>query len=80
MTSSSSHVSEHTLHVHQVLQRLLKNKLFFKAEKCEFNINSVSFLGYIIGSGQVKLDLEKTQAVAEWPKPTQTASAVPGLC
>lgn len=53
-----------------MLQRLLENKLFVKAEKCEFHVKSVSFLGYIIESGQVRTDPEKVQAVAEWPKPT----------
>lgn len=63
---------EHVYHVCQVLQRLLENKLFVKAEKCEFN--SVSFLGYIVGSGQVKPDPAKIQAVADWP---QAAATVP---
>ncbi len=53
-----------------MFQRLLENKLFVKAEKCEFLVRSVAFLGYIIGSGQVRTDPEKIQAVAEWRKPT----------
>jgi len=61
---------EHVQHVRQVLQRLLENKLFVKAEKCEFHVNSVSFLGYIIESGQVRPDPEKIKPVIEWPKPT----------
>lgn len=60
---------EHVLHVRQVLQRLLENKLFVKSEKCEFNKSSVSFLGYVIESGQVRTDPEKVRAVAEWPRP-----------
>ncbi|KAK7884344.1 hypothetical protein WMY93_027467 [Mugilogobius chulae] len=60
---------EHMVHVRQVLQRLLENKLYVKAEKCEFNVQSVSFLGYIIGCGQVKPDPSKIQAVADWPRP-----------
>ncbi|KAF7640683.1 hypothetical protein LDENG_00023110, partial [Lucifuga dentata] len=60
---------EHTHHVRLVLQRLLENKLFVKAEKCEFHVSSVKFLGYIIESGQVKADPDKIRAVAEWPKP-----------
>lgn len=63
-------LEEHVLHVRQMLQRLLQNKLFVKAEKCEFHVDSVSFLGYVIESGQVKTDPQKIQAVAEWPIPT----------
>ncbi len=63
-------MDEHILHVRQVLQRLLENKLYVKAEKCEFHVSSVSFLGYIIEGGQVKTDPKKIQAVAAWPTPT----------
>ncbi|KAJ0068821.1 hypothetical protein NL108_011442 [Boleophthalmus pectinirostris] len=61
--------SEHRQHVRLVLQRLLENKLFVKGEKCEFHASSVSFLGFIIESGQVKADPKKIQAVSEWPPP-----------
>lgn len=33
----------HTQHVHQVLQWLLKNQLFVKAEKCQIHSKSVTF-------------------------------------
>ncbi|KAK7887257.1 hypothetical protein WMY93_026878 [Mugilogobius chulae] len=65
----SSSPEEHVVHVRQVLQRLLENKLFVKEEKCEFHVQSVSFLGYIIGNGQVKPDPSKIRAVEEWPSP-----------
>lgn len=63
-------LDEHIQHVRQVLQRLLKNNLFVKAERCSFHVNTVGFLGYIIESEQVRTDPEKIQAVAEWPRPT----------
>lgn len=65
----SETLEEHVHHVRQVLQRLLENKLFIKAEKCEFHKESVSFLGYIVGSGQVKPDPAKIEAVAAWAQP-----------
>ena len=40
---------EHEQHVRQVLQRLMENRLFVKAEKCVFHAPSVTFLGFIIG-------------------------------
>ncbi len=63
-------MEEHIQHVRQVLQRFLENKVFVKAEKCEFHVDSVGFLGYIIESGKVKMNPRKIQAVAEWPIPT----------
>ncbi|XDV33933.1 hypothetical protein PO909_004169 [Leuciscus waleckii] len=65
----SSSLQEHVQHVRRVLQRLLENGLFVKAEKCEFHAQSVSFLGYIISSEGVRMDPEKVKAVVEWPIP-----------
>lgn len=61
--------SEHETHIRQVLQRLLKNRLFIKGEKCEFHVSTVTFLGYIIDRGNLRPDPAKVKAVVEWPKP-----------
>ena len=57
---------EHTAHVRLVLQRLLENRLFVKAEKCVFNAPSVEFLSHIVEKGQVRADPKKVRAVEEW--------------
>lgn len=66
----SRSLEEHIRHVWQVLQRLLKNRLYVKAEKCEFHTASITFLGHIIKSGQIEADPQKIQAVADWPIPS----------
>ncbi|MCI4392739.1 hypothetical protein PGIGA_G00149220 [Pangasianodon gigas] len=66
----SRSLHEHYHHVRQVLQRLLKNHLYVKPEKCEFHVKEVSFLGFIIKEGRVGMDPKKTQAVREWPTPS----------
>lgn len=53
-----------------MLQRLLENRFYVKAEKCEFHAPSVTFLGYVLAGGQVKTDPAKIRAVQEWPTPT----------
>ncbi|KAK7910478.1 hypothetical protein WMY93_015162 [Mugilogobius chulae] len=58
----SKTLQEHEQHVRQVLQRLLENKLYVKAEKCEFHARKVSFLGFVVESGQVKADPEKPRS------------------
>ena len=60
---------EHVHHVQKVLQRLLENSLFVKAEKCEFHASSVPFLGYVVGRGTVEMDSAKVSAVTTWPAP-----------
>jgi len=59
----------HVHHVRQVLQNLLENKLYVKAEKCEFHAKTVSFLGFIIAPGLIQMDPAKLSAVAKWPMP-----------
>ncbi|KAL0187931.1 hypothetical protein M9458_015030 [Cirrhinus mrigala] len=65
----SSPLQEHVQHVRRVLQRLLENGLFVKAEKCVFHAQSVLFLGYIISSEGVRMDPDKVKAVVDWPTP-----------
>ena len=61
---------DHVQHVRRVLQRLLENQLFVKAEKCEFHVPEVSFLGFIVGTGNVQMDPAKTRAVTGWSTPS----------
>ena len=49
----SRNCDEHVQHVRLVLQRLLENRLFVKAEKCEFHVTSVGFLGFVVEKGQL---------------------------
>ena len=60
----------HIQHVTQVLQRLLQHQLYVKAEKCDFHVDSVSFLGFRVSQGRVAIDQERVRAVADWPVPT----------
>ncbi|XP_015260318.1 PREDICTED: uncharacterized protein LOC107104748 [Cyprinodon variegatus] len=65
----SKNLSDHKKHVRLVLQRRLENKLFVKAEKCEFHQPSVTFLGFVLEGGQVKPSEDKIKAVLDWPTP-----------
>ena len=62
--------AEHVVQVRQVLKRLLENRLYVKAEKCDFHCTTTTFLGYIISPGNLSMDPEKVKAVVEWPSPT----------
>uniref|UniRef100_A0A8C1UQM8 Gypsy retrotransposon integrase-like protein 1 n=1 Tax=Cyprinus carpio TaxID=7962 RepID=A0A8C1UQM8_CYPCA len=59
----------HIQHVRRVLQRLLENQLFAKAEKCSFHNQSVPFLGHIISVEGICMDPAKVEAVSDWPTP-----------
>lgn len=49
-------LQEHEFNVRQDLQHLLENKLFVK---CEFYVDTISFPGYIVEKGHLKLDTAK---------------------
>ena len=66
---SKSH-KEHGEHLRIVLQTLRTHQLYAKLSKCEFWLNSVSFLGHVISKEGVQVDPKKVEAVSNWPRPT----------
>lgn len=54
---------QHIHHIQSVLQCLLKNSLYVKAQKCEFHVSSVSFLGSIVAQGHIQMDPAMLSAV-----------------
>ncbi|XP_069068759.1 uncharacterized protein [Pleurodeles waltl] len=60
----------HSTHVKQVLQRLRQHQLYCKPEKCEFDKTEVQYLGYHISPTGISMDLEKVQAILDWPSPS----------
>ncbi len=67
----SKNLDEHRRIVGRVLQRLHENKLFLKAEKCEFEVLETEYLGVIISENSVHMDLVKIAGITEWPTPTK---------
>lgn len=62
-------LAEHKQHVRQVLQRLLENRLYVKAEKCAFHVSETAFLGFVVANGELRMDPAKVTAVSQWPRP-----------
>jgi hypothetical protein len=52
------------------LERLRREKLYAKLKKCEFWLDSVSFLKHEISGERVAVDPKKVKATVEWTKPT----------
>ena len=57
-------------HLRIVLRILREKKLFAKLKKCEFWLESVSFLGHVISKDRVSVDHKKVEVVVEWNRPT----------
>ena len=65
----SSDKATHRRQVKEVLRRLQKNGLYAKPEKCEFNKETVEFLGYVLSPQGLTMAADKVQAVRDWPEP-----------
>ncbi|KAL0296015.1 UNVERIFIED_CONTAM: Retrovirus-related Pol polyprotein from transposon.6 [Sesamum radiatum] len=60
---------EHEQHLRIVLQILKEEELYAKLSKCEFWVNQVVFLGYVISSDGVIPNPSKVKAIMEWRVP-----------
>jgi len=65
----SETASEHKRHVRLVLEKLRRAGLYAKLEKCQFSVQEVAFLGYLISLHRVRMNSKKVEAVTAWPTP-----------
>ena len=61
---------KHEEHLRIVLEMLREKKLYAKFSKCEFWLDSVSFLGHVVSKDGVMVDPSKIEAVKSWVRPT----------
>ena len=54
--------------VGEVMERLEKNDLYVKPEKCKWKVRKVGFLEVVIGSEGIKMEEEKVKDVLDWPQ------------
>ena len=66
----SKTLKEYEEHLRKAFERFQREQLYAKLEKCEFWLNSKSFLGHMIFGVGVMVDPEKVKAVVEWTRPT----------
>jgi RNase H-like domain found in reverse transcriptase/Reverse transcriptase (RNA-dependent DNA polymerase)/Integrase zinc binding domain/Chromo (CHRromatin Organisation MOdifier) domain/Aspartyl protease len=72
----------HKSKVDHFLDKLQKNDLFLKPEKCKFHQKQVEYLGVIIGNGKVEMDLIKVEGITKWlvPKTVKDVRSFLGFC
>jgi hypothetical protein len=66
---------EHEEHICIVLQRLCEHQLYAKFSKCELWLTEVQFLGHVVSSEGISVDLSKVREVLNW-KPPRTVHQV----
>ncbi|GJU41888.1 putative reverse transcriptase domain-containing protein [Tanacetum coccineum] len=60
---------EHEEHRKLILELLKKEELYAKISKCEFWIPKVQFLGHVIDSNDIHVDLAKIKSFKDWASP-----------
>src|SRR5436190_438213 len=65
---SNSH-EEHTKHVRLVLEKLRKHGLYASLEKCEFSVEEVNFLGFVISPTGISMEPSRIATIVDWPTP-----------
>lgn len=76
---SDGSLEQHRSHVRRVLGRLREAGLQIDIDKCEFEVQSTKYLGYIVEAGKgIRMDQAKIDAVLGWESPT-TVKGVRGF-
>ena len=65
----SSNWKDHLYHLRQVLERIQDAGLTMKLSKCQFGMAHCIYLGHVVGSGVVKPEETKLEAMREFPRP-----------
>jgi len=65
----SNDIMQHWSHVKEVLKQLRKVGLYVKAEKCEFHLDSVEYLDYVLSPSGLTMSNAKVKTIQEWPEP-----------
>jgi hypothetical protein len=65
----SKDLNEHIEHLKYVFDVLKCEKLYANFKKCNFCMEKVVFLGYVVGTTGIEVDEEKVKAIKEWPTP-----------
>ena len=63
----SDSLAEHKHHVQMVLERLREAGLCLKPSKCQFHVQEITFLRFIIGPNGIQMNSFKVKAIMTWP-------------
>ena len=58
----------HVNHVKEVLRRLRKFDLYANLKKCEFFVQKVEYLGFIVSVDGIEMDSRRVDTIRDWPE------------
>lgn len=65
----SESLEEHIDHLRQVMEVFRREKLFVASQKCEWGVDQVLFLSYVVSQKRLSMDLSKVEAIRAWLVP-----------
>ena len=65
----SKNEEEHEEHLRMKLKFLREHKLYAKLRKCDYYKDRIHYLGHIILDEGISVNLEKIEAIMNWPTP-----------
>ena len=60
--------TKHRRHVQQVLERLRDFELYVNLKKCEFDIEEIEFLNFIVFTKGIRMNSKRIQMIKKWSK------------
>ena len=60
---------DHVRHLHEILRRLGQAGLTVKPKKCQIAMSQCTYLGHVVGNGEVRPEESKVKAVEDFPTP-----------
>jgi Reverse transcriptase (RNA-dependent DNA polymerase) len=67
--TESDCLEEHITQVCKVLLQCQKDGLFVNMKKCEFHVNIIEYVGYIVSPAGLSMEPTKIRAIEDWPVP-----------
>ena len=66
--------SSHLKHVDTIFKILEENKVYANKYKCSFGKKDIEFMGHVISTKGIKVDVKKIVAITKWPRPKTITS------
>jgi hypothetical protein len=76
LIATGDNIERHRQITHEVLDLLEVESYFLCPAKCKFEQCSITYLGIIVGSDQLKPNPKKTSALRDWPRTLHTVKEV----
>ena len=65
----SDNSADHKKHVREVFRRLRKHGLYCRPDKCQFSVDTINYLGFVLSPSGLKMDEAKVKTIQDWPEP-----------